>query len=257
MSSKRLRLFGLRLLCLALFLLCWQGANMLQLWPDYLFPSPTDVLRSLWQAAVDGSLPAGLLRTLQRIAVGFCLAAAGGLLLGMAVARGPALEATVGPIVAGLQALPSICWYPLAILWFGLSEKTILFVTVAGALFSVASATISGVQNIPPLYLRAATTMGASGLNLYLWVVLPAALPSLLSGLRQGWAFAWRSLMAAELLFLNRGLGALLMIGREFNDVAQLFGVILTILGIGWAIDRLLFARIEASVRRRWGLTGA
>jgi NitT/TauT family transport system permease protein len=252
MNSARVRL-----LAVVGALLLWQGAGILQVWPSYLFPAPADVAHALWRMGADGSLPLGLLWTLRRIALGFVLASAGGVLLGLLLTRSRSLEMALGPVVTGLQALPSICWYPLAILWLGLSEKTILFVTVAGALFAVASATISGVRTIPPIYLRAASTMGARGLNLYLKVVLPASLPSLLSGLRQGWAFAWRSLMAAELLYFNRGLGALLMVGREFNDVAQLFGVILTILAVGWAIDRLLFARLEESVRRRWGLTTA
>lgn len=252
MSSTRFRL-----LAAASAVLVWQGASMLQVWPPYLFPSPADVMHALWRTAANGSLPLGLLWTMRRIALGFLLSSAGGVLLGVLATRTRSLELTLGPVVTALQALPSICWYPLAILWLGLSEKTILFVTVAGALFAVASATMSGVRNIPPIYLRAASTMGARGLNLYLKVVLPASLPSLLSGLRQGWAFAWRSLMAAELLYFNRGLGALLMVGREFNDVALLFGVILTILTVGWAIDRLLFARLEESVRRRWGLISA
>lgn len=247
----------LRLLLLSATLLLWQGASALHLWPNYLFPAPIDVLQSLWNLTRTGSLPIGLLWTLRRIIFGFALAATGGVLLGLAVSRNRAVEATVGPVVMGLQALPSICWYPLAILWLGLSERTVLFVTVVGALFAIASATISGVRGIPPIYLRAASTMGAQGTKLYLRVVLPASLPSLLSGFRQGWAFAWRSLMAAELLYFHRGLGALLMIGRELNDVAQLVSVILVILAIGWTIDRLLFARLEESIRRRWGLSAA
>lgn len=247
----------LRLLLLLTVLLLWQGAGALQLWPHYLFPTPAHVLGTVWHLTVTGALPLSLLWTLRRIFFGFAIAAAGGVLLGLAVSRNRALEATVGPVVTGLQALPSICWYPLAILWLGLSERTVLFVTVAGALFAIASATISGVRGIPPIYLRAASTMGAQGTKLYVRVVLPASLPSLLAGFRQGWAFAWRSLMAAELLYFNRGLGALLMAGRELNDVAQLVSIVLVIMAVGWTIDRLVFAQVEESIRKRWGLSAA
>lgn len=155
----------------------------------------------------------------------------------------------------GLQAMPSICWFPLAILWFGLNEWAILFVTVIGALFAVASTTEAAFRTIPPQFLRAAATMGAKGWRLYWQVMLPAALPTLLTGLRTGWSFAWRSLMAAELLFMSLGLGHLLGIGRELVDAALVVAVILVVLLFGLAVDRLLFARTETAVRQRWGFS--
>ncbi len=241
------------LLSIALVLLIWQGVAWLRLWPPYLFPPPAHVGLTLWQLALSGELAVALLHTIRRIGLGFLGAALGGGLLGMAMARSKRLSELIGPAVQGLQAMPSICWYPLAILWLGLNEGALLFVTVAGALFAVASATESAIRNIPPAFLRAGATMGARGLQLYSRVMLPAAMPSLLTGLRLGWSFAWRSLMAAELLFMNLGLGYLLGQGRELVDAARVVAVILVILLVGILVDRLCFARAEAALRQKWG----
>ncbi|MBI4353592.1 MAG: ABC transporter permease subunit, partial [Candidatus Omnitrophica bacterium] len=154
----------------------------------------------------------------------------------------------------GLQTLPSICWLPLAILWFGLSETAIHFVVVMGSLLSVTLATDGGVKNIQPIFLRAGRTMGAKGCDLFVHVVLPAALPSILAGLKQGWSFAWRSLMAGEILFMSLGLGHLLNIGRELSDMSQVIAVMLVIIAIGILMDVLVFGFLEKKVRRIWGL---
>lgn len=231
----------------------WQLITWLQIWPPYLFPAPLDVVGSIVRLGASGELLTGLLMTMRRILLGFGIAAAAGLLLGVALARVRHLSEVVGPVVLGLQAMPSICWFPLAVLWVGLNEGAILFVTAVGALFAVAAATDAAIRTIPPSYLRAAATMGASGWRLYTRVVFPAALPTLLTGLRVGWSFAWRSLMAAELLFMHLGLGHLLGMGRDLLDAAQVVTVILVILVIGLLVDRLLFARTERAVRQRWG----
>lgn len=248
MTKRRARLAGV-----GLVFLFWVGVSASGRWPPYLVPSPWAVGAALVRLGADGELSGALLRTLQRIVVGYGLAATGGILLGLLVARFKRLSEALSPLVQGLQALPSICWFPLAILWFGLSEGAILFVTSAGTLFAIASATESAIRNLPPVYLRAAATMGARGPRLYSRVIFPAALPSLLTGLRVGWSFAWRSLMAAELLFMNLGLGHLLNMGRELADAAQVVAVILVILSVGLLVDWALFARWERSIRLRWG----
>jgi len=174
-------------------------------------------------------------------------------LLGLAIGRVQLLDETVGSLVMGLQALPSICWLPLALLWFGLNEQAMLFVVVMGALLSITLATEAGIKNTPPLYLRAARNLGARGWRLYALVILPAALPAIITGMKLGWSFAWRSLMAAELLYVSLGLGHLLMMGRDLNDMNQVVAVMLIIIAIGLAVDRLVFAPIEVRVRERWG----
>ena len=237
--------------------LAWQGLSSLHLWPPYLFPSPVDVAATLARLAANGELLYATLKTVWRIALGFGIAAVGGILLGILLSRYRRVSELFGPLAQGLQGMPSICWFPLAILWFGLTERAIHFVTIAGALFAVATATEAALRSIPQTYVRAATTMGARGARLYMRVILPAALPQLLIGLRAGWSFGWRSLMAAELLFMNLGLGHLLNMGRDLADAAQVVAVILVILVIGLVVDRLLFARTERTVRRRWGFETA
>lgn len=245
------------LLVMLLGLACWQAVTWAQVWPPYLFPAPVDVWVSTVRLVRSGELPFAFVMTLLRITGGFTVSALAGIGLGLALSQSQRLSEAVGPIVLGLQAMPSICWFPLAILWFGLNEGAIAFVTVVGALFCVAFATESAIRNIQPSFVRAGATMGASGVRLYTRVIFPAALPNLLTGLRSGWSFAWRSLMAAELLFMNLGLGHLLNLGRDLADASQVVAIILVILLVGLAVDRLVFARSERSVRRRWGFERA
>ncbi len=234
-------------------LLAWEAASRLGLWRPWVFPSPSAIARSFGSGVADGTIPLGILVSLRRLVVGYLLSLVGGIALGLALARSRTLRDSVGTIVTGLQALPSICWLPLALLWFGLSETAILFVVVAGSLLSITVATESGVSNVPPLYVRAARTMGARGATLYLRVILPAALPAILSGMRLGWTFAWRSLMAGELLFVSGGLGQLLATGRELGDMARVMAVMVAIVTLGLVTEVLFFQRLDARVREVWG----
>lgn len=192
--------------------------------------------------------------SIQRIVIGYSISLVFGIVLGLLVGRFKILNETLGSLMLGLQVLPSICWLPLAILWFGLSEQAIQFVVVMGAFLSIAIATDSGIRNIPPIYLRAAKTMGVKGMGLYTRVIFPAALPSIATGMKLGWSFAWRSLMAGELIFVSVGLGHLLQMGRELNDMAQVMAVMMMIVAIGLIFDRLIFAQLEKRLRRQWGV---
>jgi NitT/TauT family transport system permease protein len=172
------------------------------------------------------------------------------------IGRNRFAEETLGSLILGLQALPSVCWIPFALLWFGLSEQAMIFVVVMGALFSITLGVEDGVKNTPPLYLKAARNMGARGMALTAQVVLPAALPAVLSGLKQGWTFAWRSLMAGELIYVTAtSLGGLLDNGRNLNDTSQMVAVMLIIIAIGILIDRVIFGPLERSIRERWGFS--
>lgn len=173
------------------------------------------------------------------------------------IAASEFLEATLGGLVLSLQSLPSLCWLPLAVLWFGLSEKAIIFVVVMGSLLSVTINTQAGVRHVPKIYLMAGRNLGARGLLLFLYVLLPASQPHLVSGLKQGWAFAWRSLISGEMIFVSLGLGHLLMMGRDLNDMSQVVAVMAIIMAIGHIVDRLLFERLENRIRHKWGLVGA
>lgn len=235
----------------------WEAVFRLQLWPEFLFPSPLQVLQALVDGFSEQRYIDGILVSLRRILVGYGISVVVGTLLGLVQARWKLVDETLGSLVLGLQTLPSICWLPLALLWFGLNERAIIFVVVMGSLLSITIATEHGVKHTPPLLIRAAQTMGARGLKMYVDVILPAALPSVIEGMKQGWSFAWRSLMAGELLFVSMGLGQLLSMGRELNDMSQVVAVMMVIVGIGLCVDRLVFARLGNSVRRRWGLQTA
>jgi NitT/TauT family transport system permease protein len=207
--------------------------------------------------AADGRLGAAVVRSLSRLAQGYAISAAVGVPLGIAMARSALVQQALRPAVLGLQALPSICWLPIAVLWFGLSEAAILFVVVMGSLLAIAISTEDGVAGIDPILLRAAGTLGIRGPRFHLGVLLPAGLPGILTGLKLGWSFAWRALMAGELIFVSGGLGQLLNQGREVLDAAQVMGVMASIVVIGVVVDQVIFRILELRVRRRWGLVEA
>jgi NitT/TauT family transport system permease protein len=156
-----------------------------------------------------------------------------------------------------LQSLPSVCWLPIAILWFGLHEAAIIFVTVMGSMLAVTQATKAGFDNVPRILSMAGRNLGAKGPQMFWHVLLPASLPYLLDGLRQGWAFAWRSLVQGEMLYGALGLGQLLNEGRDLDDINRVVAVMLLIALIGYIVDSILFRRIDASVRQKWGMTVA
>jgi len=245
-----------RFLFFAALFTIWELISLSGVWPDYLLPGPIAVVSTLIAGFTGGLYPQAALVSLQRLAIGYGISLVIGLTLGLLIGRIRVLEETVGSLILGLQALPSVCWLPLAILWFGLTEQAIIFVVVMGALFSITLGVDAGVKNTSPVYLKAARNMGARGVALYTQVILPAALPAILNGLKQGWTFAWRSLMAGELLFFTISLGNLLETGRDLNDASQIMAVMVLIIIIGVAIDVLIFAPFEQRVRERWGLTG-
>ncbi|MGH8908841.1 MAG: ABC transporter permease [Egibacteraceae bacterium] len=235
----------------------WQLVVWLELRPSYALPGPVPVFARLL-TDLDVLLGAAAI-TLRRAALGYALATVIGIALGLAVARGRLLRSAVGSLITGLQTMPSIVWFPLAILLFRLSEQAILFVVVLGAAPAIANGLIHGVDHIPPLLLRAGRVLGARGLATYRHIVLPAALPAFVAGMKQGWAFAWRSLMAGELLVIiaqRPSLGVRLQFARELSDAEGLLAAMIVVLAIGIVLDALVFGRLERLIRTRWGLTG-
>ncbi|OJY29548.1 MAG: sulfate ABC transporter permease [Myxococcales bacterium 68-20] len=218
-----------------------------------LFPGPLEVARSLASAAAEGTLGRAVLVSGLRLFAGYAIALAIGVPLGLVLARAPAIKRALGPLLLGLSSVPSICWLPLAIVWFGLSEAAIQLVIVLGAALPVTLATESAVRQLPPTIERAARTMGARGPTLLFRVLLAAALPGILTGAKMGWTFALRSLMAGELLFVSGGLGQLLETGRDLADTALVLGVVVVIVLASRASERVLFGPLERVVARRWG----
>jgi NitT/TauT family transport system permease protein len=220
-------------------------------------PGPVLVLERLAKDLTSSNLPTATLITMQRAAIGFGLAALIGTLIGLAIVRSRLLRTAVASLITGLQTMPSIAWFPLAMLLFGLTDTAIMFVVVLGAAPSIANGLIAGVDHIPRILLRAGQVMGARGVDRYRHVVLPASLPSFIGGLKQGWAFAWRSLMAGELLVIiaaQPSIGVRLQFAREFSDARGLLSTMIVILVIGLVVDLVLFGTLDKAIRRRWGL---
>lgn len=203
----------------------------------------------------DLSIPIAAQISLQRLLIGYFISLVIGLLLGVLIDRIKYLDEALSPLLLGVQTLPSICWLPLAVLWFGLGEEAIIFVIAIGSIFSISMSVVSGIKNVPPLYIKAAKTMGAKGLRRYTSVTIPAAFPSIISGMKQSWSFAWRALMAGELLTPTSGLGYVLIMGRDLHDMNQVVGIMFVIVIMSLLIDRLVFGRMEHAVLYRWGLT--
>jgi NitT/TauT family transport system permease protein len=244
----------------AIVLLLWQTIVWSHWRPDYVLVGPGPVFRSLWHDLLHGQIPRAMGITMERAAIGYGIALLIGSAIGIAIARVPVLRAAIGSLITGLQTMPSVAWFPLAIVIFHLSETAILFVVVLGAAPAIANGLISGIDHVPPLLLRAGRVLGARGLKAYRHVILPAAFPSFLSGMKQGWAFAWRSLMAGELIVViggRGGLGFALDSARLNFDYASLESTMIVILVIGIVVDSLVFGVLERRVRRRWGLVDA
>jgi NitT/TauT family transport system permease protein len=223
---------------------------------SYVLPGPAPVLGELGRQLVTGEFWKAVGVTMTRGVVGFAIAAVLGLLLGVLVARSRILRAAIGSLITGLQTMPSIAWFPLAILLFQMSEQAILFVILIGAVPSIANGVIGGVDYVPALLVRAGRNVGASGLSLYRHVILPAALPSIVTGLKQGWAFAWRSLLAGELMVAiayRPSLGQFLTQSRDFGDTSYMIALMIAILVIGIAVDAV-FSSVERGIRRRRGV---
>lgn len=255
-NSRRVTLIR-RVVFFTLLLVTWELLARSGLWEDYLFPGPIAVGQTLIKGLWQGVYLQGALVSMRRIAVGYGISVLMGVTLGALIARSSLLEDTLGSVVVGMQALPSVCWLPLSILWFGLNERAILFVVIMGSLFSIVLGVRDGIRNTPPVYVKAARNLGATGAGLLTQVVIPAALPSIVGGLKQGWAFAWRSLMAAELIFFSLSLGNLLQTGRDLNDAAAMMAVMVLIVLLGVAVTQLIFAPVENRIGERWGYVTA
>jgi NitT/TauT family transport system permease protein len=243
-------------LAILLVLAVWQLVYWSGWRPAYVFPSPAETLAQLGQMIQTDRFWSAMGTTVIRAITGFALALVIGTTIGILVARITPLRLAIGSLITGLQTMPSIAWFPLAILLFGLNEQAILFVVVLGAAPSIANGVINGIDNVPPAFTRLGRVLGAGPIALYRDVVLPAALPTYVSGLTQGWAFAWRSLMAGELLVIiaeRPSLGAQLEFARQFSQSATLLATMLVILILGMVVDGL-FSSAARSLRRRRGL---
>jgi NitT/TauT family transport system permease protein len=238
----------------AAMLAIWQAIASFKIWPEYVFPSPLRVCYALADGFMDKSFIIAIATSMRRILVGYLISIMLGFAIGVLMGKFKLVDDMLSGLILGLQTLPSICWLPLALIWFGLNERAIIFVVIMGALFSITIATESSIKNTPSIYTRVGKNIGAHRFVLLREVIIPAAFPHLLSGLKQGWSFAWRSLMAGELLFASMGLGYLLMMGRELNDMSQVMAVMIIVAALSILVDRIFFGKIESDIRKRWGV---
>ena len=246
-----------KLLAVALVVAVWQLVVLSGWKPEYVLPGPATVFADLKGLIVTGDFWDGVRLTMLRAITGFALAVLIGTLIGAAVSRFAPLRAAIGSLITGLQTMPSIMWFPLAILLFQISESAILFVVIIGAAPSVANGLISGIDYVPRTWLRVGQVLGMKGIAKYRHLILPASLPSFISGLKQGWAFSWRSLMAGELLVIVPGalsIGVRMQQARDLTEASLVISYIIVVLIIGILID-LLFSAADNSLRKRWGLS--
>lgn len=242
-------------LFIAAFIGIWQLVFMLGIWPEVSLPSPAMVAKSFVDLVEDLTLIVSIGVTMYRLVIGFTLSIIIGVSVGLAMVKFPGFGKTMSSFAVGLQSFPSVAWVPFAILLIGLNDAGILFVVIMSSVFSVMMSTYGGIRNISPIYIHAAKNMGAKGFSLFRYVMIPAATPSLIVGIKQAWSFAWHALIGAEILIAaSVGLGHVLLVGREFQLMDQIIASMITIFAIGLVFDRVLFSKLEESVRERWGL---
>lgn len=238
-----------------LWQLCYMiFVEQLQWYKPYAFPSPAGVGSKFIELIQNGSLVDASVQSLLRGLTGYLIAIIIGAVIGIALSHFKYLQKNLRPLILGVQTLPSVCWVPFSILWFGLSSSAILFVVVMGSAFSIAISIDNAIRHVPPIYIKAALTMGANHRQLYSKVIFHACLPELVTGLKQGWSFAWRALMAGEVMTTSIGLGQTLITGRDLADINQVTTVMLVIIAIGIIIDRLFFSTIEKKLLKKRGL---
>ncbi|OFI37339.1 sulfate ABC transporter permease [Arthrobacter sp. SW1] len=243
---------------LVVLILVWQFYVSLGVKRRDLVPGPLDVLGQMGVLWSEGKVQESVWTSLQRGVFGFLISVVIATPVGLLLAQTAPLRRAFGPLISGLQVLPSVAWVPAAIIWFGLSDATVYFVVFMGAIPSIINGLISGVDQIPPQYRSVGKVLGANRLQMALQIILPAALPGYIGGLKQGWAFSWRSLMAAEIIAtggtIGFGLGSLLDQGRLLSDMATVMSAILFILAVGILIELLVFGPIEKRLLQRRGL---
>ncbi|WP_040226613.1 ABC transporter permease [Bhargavaea cecembensis] len=252
-----MRLLIKRLVFFASLFIIWQLAIRLLDVPPVIMPAPTDVFAALGEMIADGTLFRDLGASFMRLAAGLAIALLIGLGLGILLAKSKTADETLGSLILALQSIPSIVWLPLAIMWFGLNEKSVIFIIVLGAAVVMTINVRTGIRNVSPIYVKAARTMGASGPDLFFRVMLPASVPYFVTGVRLAWAFGWRALMAGELLSTGPGLGYTLKYASDFGRMDMVLAIMIIIGIIGVTVDLLLFQRFEHRVRVKWGLETA
>lgn len=255
--EKRIDLKGFSntILFIAVFIGIWQIAYLSGIWPKVSLPSPIMVVEAFYDLILDNTLLVSIGITLYRLLIGFAVSIVIGIGVGLAMVKFTGFGKTMSSFAIGLQSFPSVAWVPFAILLIGLNDIGILFVVIMSSVFSVMISAYSGIRNIPPIYLKAARNMGAKGFALFRHLMIPAATPALIVGIKQAWSFAWHALVGAEILMAaSIGIGHILLVGREFQLMDQIIASMITIFALGMIFDKVIFAKLDDKVREKWGL---
>jgi NitT/TauT family transport system permease protein len=247
--------FSNTILFIAVFIGIWQLAYLNGIWPKVSLPSPIMVAESFYDLIRDNTLLVSIGMTLYRLLIGFAASVVIGVGVGLAMVKFSGFGKTMSSFAIGLQSFPSVAWVPFAILLIGLNDLGILFVVIMSSVFSVMMSAYSGIRNIPPIYLKASRNMGAKGFSMFRYLMIPAATPALIIGIKQAWSFAWHALVGAEILMAaSIGIGHILLIGREFQLMDQIIASMITIFALGMIFDKIIFAKLDEKVREKWGL---
>jgi len=236
-------------------LVTWEAAYRIIGWEAWKFPSLFQTMQSFYDGFVQGQLLEAIGNSLRRLLIAFALSLSIGMVLGVLFAKVKLLDDTLGFLVVALQTVPSIAWLPFAIIWFGFNDTSVIFITALGATWTMSISTRTGIKNISPIYLRAAQTLGTgTGWKMFTQILIPAAFPHIMTGVRVSWAFAWRALVAGELIANGAGLGQLLQDGRGLGDTALMLNVVIIIAVLGTISDHIVFKRMEDKLLVRYGL---
>ena len=226
----------------------------LGVWPDFMFPSPIMVFSTLKDGLVEGTYSIALLYSLRRLLIGYSIAIVLGIGIGILLTVSKTVDETFGALILSFQSVPSVVWLPLALLWFSMGEKAIIFVVVIGGIWNMIINSSTGIRNVDPGLIKCGKNLGYNGLKLFRKIIIPASIPQIITGMRLAWAFCWRGLMAAEILGTGKGLGQILMWGRDMGNMSTVISIMLIIAFTGLITDNLIFKKIENKVYRRWGL---
>ncbi len=236
-------------------IILWEVVYRLQIWPEFMFPSPFDVFKTLKDGFLDGTYSIALLFSIKRLLIGYFIAVILGTIVGIILVTNKTLDDTFGTLILSFQSVPSVVWLPLALLWFKMGEQAIIFVVVIGGIWNMIINSSTGIKNVDPVLIRCGKNLGYKGISLFTNIILPASIPYIITGMRLAWAFCWRALMAAEILGTGRGLGQILMWGRDMGNMTTVLSVMIIIALTGLITDNLVFKKAENRVFEKWGLS--
>lgn len=235
-------------------IILWEMVYRLGFWPDFMFPSPVMVFNTLKAGFAEGTYSLALVFSLKRLVIGYSIAIVLGIGIGILLTVSKTIDETFGALILSFQSVPSVVWLPLALLWFKMGEQAIIFVVVIGGIWNMIINSSAGIKNVDSELIKCGKNLGFKGLKLFRKIIIPASIPQIITGMRLAWAFCWRGLMAAEILGTGKGLGQILMWGRDMGNMSTVLSIMFIIAFTGLITDNLIFKKVEDSIYKKWGL---